>query len=382
MASEEVDIKGFKELFTGEYRPWYYKVWCVPVPNHEKVLDVPLLGHLLCTTGDLVGAPIDWTFRTVANSNRNPYDWEVEKMFFEMDKDRKGVLDKDEVSAVLRKYGAWETDITKRVEKLRGKDPNVYEFKAMFRGPKFEPSFLHSVPCVGAPLSNNVTRFLEPEVLTDKDIKEAFDQVDKASVMTSRKTGKLDKTQVAECLTELGWPESRVQAACDSMQEDEELDLEGFKSLLVAERARTWTTTVEINETEIPLPNPAKIHEVPLVGTATKLTQDVLYDTYDWTAGACVRGVGLVNETLLEQQFKEVDTDEDGKINRPDMGKLLRKYGKREFEIQDMISKLDVDKDEMTYDEFRDWVYGVYGDDDPIKEYAKKLDEQAAEAEE
>jgi hypothetical protein len=64
------------------------------------------------------------------------------------------------------------------------------------------------------------------------------------------------------------------------------------------------------------------------------------------------------------------------------MGKLLRKYGKREFEIQDMISKLDVDKNEMTYDEFRDWVYGVYGDDDPIKEYAKKLDEQAAEAEE
>ncbi|CAK0899573.1 unnamed protein product [Prorocentrum cordatum] len=359
MEGQEVDVGGFKELFTGARRPWYYKVGCVPLPNHEKVLDVPVLGHVLCTTGDLVATPIDWSLRATKNAFRDPADWEVEKMFFEMDKDRKGVLNKDEVAAVLRKFGASEVDIAKGLEKLHGRDPNLYEFKVLMRGPKFAPSFWHNVPCVGMPLSNSFFRHLEPEVLTDKDIKEAFDQVDKT------KAGKLDKTQVAECLWELGRPESQVQAAIEGM-EHEEVDLEGFKKVLMEEPPRPWLKTIEVNETEIPLPNPAKIHEVPLIGMATKLTQDVLYDTYDWTAGACVRVVGLVDEVELERMFKEADTDEDGKLSRNDAAKLLRKWGKREFEIKDMLLGLAEDKDQLTHAEFRDWLYGVYEDEDPI----------------
>lgn len=359
MESEEVDTGGFKTLFTGERRPWYYKVGCVPLPNHEKVLDVPVLGHMLCTTGDLVATPIDWSFRATKNALRDPADWEVEKMFFEMDKGRKGVLDKAEVAAVLRKFGASEVDICKSLEKLGGKDPNVYEFKALVRGPKFSPSSWHYVPCVGMPLSNNLFQYFEPEVFKDKDIKEAFDQVDKA------KTGKLDKTQVAETLFELGRPESRVQAAIDDMEE-EETDLEGFKNTLMQEKPRPWLQTVEVNETEITVPNPAKIHDVPLVGTATKLTQDVLYDTYDWTAGTCVRVVGLVDDQLLEKMFKEADTDEDGKLSRSDVAKLLRKWGKREFEIKGMMSSLAENKDQLTYAEFRDFLYGVCDDEDPV----------------
>lgn len=382
MNTEDVDLKGFKELLTGEYRPWYYKVWCVPVPNHEKVLDVPVLGHLLCTTGDIVGAPVDWYFRAMSNSVRDPYEWEMEKMFFEMDKDRKGVLNTEEVKALLRKFGSWEVDIEKSVKKLRGKDPNVYEFKELMRGKKFSPSFLHSVPVVGMPLSNNITRYVEPQILTDKDIQLAFDQVDKASVNNSRNTGTLNKTQVAECLFELGVPESRVQAACDSMEEDEELDLEGFKAILAYERPRTWTKTITLPneaETEITVPNPFKIHDAPLVGTATKFTQDVLYDSYDWTFGTAYRTVGLVDEVLLLKQFNEIDKNGDGKINRVHMSKLLRTHGMREFEIQELFAKLDLDKDALTFEDFRDWVYGVY-EDDPIKEYAAQKEAEEAEA--
>ncbi|CAK0884307.1 unnamed protein product [Prorocentrum cordatum] len=189
----------------------------------------------------------------------------------------------------------------------------------------------------------------DDQIIREHEVREAFEYVD------SEKAGKLDKTGIAEVLRELGRPESLIQKAIDQMEE-EELDYAGFKLLMEAEKPRPWLTSIDLGY-EIPLPNPAKIHDVPVVGAVTKTTQDLLYNSYDWTLGAACRTVLTAGEEELREKFKEADADADGKLSRKEAAKLLRSMGKKEWEIRSALGCLKDGQEALSVDEFVAWVY-------------------------
>jgi Ca2+-binding EF-hand superfamily protein len=345
-------VDGFKQLIY-PVRPWYYWMGPVPLPNHEKVLDTPVLGGVICATGDVVGQPVDTMLRGSWGLWNVPTDKGLIKMFKEADSRGGGTLQKHEVAAVFRQLGMTEVQISKSsdklYEKIGGKEPSLHDFRLFLYGPKFSPSPLHSLPFVGQALSDNLLTIFDDQIIREWEVKEAFDHVDK------EKTGKLDKTDIAEVLRELGRPESKIQIAIDQMEE-EELDYAGFKLLMSGEKPRPWLTSVNLGY-EIPLPNPAKIHDVPVVGTVTKTTQDVVCDTYDWTLGGAVRTVLPMGKEELEEQFKEADADADGKLSKKDAAKLLRSMGKKEWEIKNAMDCLQDGQEELSVDEFVAWVY-------------------------
>jgi len=355
MLSKEVDVDGFRQLFYPE-RPWYYWVGPVPLPNHEKVLDTPVIGNVLCTAGDVIAQPVDGALRASWGCWNVPSDSSLRKMFRDADSRGGGTLQKHEVATLFRQLGMTEVQIStntdKLYEKTGGKEPNLHDFRLFLYGPKFSPSLLHSVPFVGQPLSDNMLTIFDDQIIREHEVKEAFEYVDK------EKTGRLDKTGIADVLRELGRPESLIQTAIDQMEE-EEVDYAGFKLLSQMEgKPRPWLTSVDIDYIRaIPLPNPAKIHEVPVVGAVTKTTQDVLCDTYDWTCGAACRTVFPTGEDELKEKFKDADADADGKLSRKDAAKLLRSMGKKEWEIKGALDCLQDGQEELSVDEFVAWVY-------------------------
>jgi len=282
-----------------------------------------------------------------------PSDDGLKTMFNAADSRGGGTLQKVEVAAVFRQLGMTEVQINKTSDKLYdmigGKEPSLHDVRLVLYGPKFSPSLLHKVPFVGQSMSDNLLCIFDDTIIREHEVKEAFDQVDK------EKKGKLDKTEIAEVLRELGRPESKIQVAIDQMEE-EELDYAGFKLLMSEQKPRPWTTSVDLGY-EIPLPNLLKIHDVPVVGTVTKTTQDVLCDTYDWTVGGAVRTVWTTGKEELEEKFKEADADADGKLSKKDAAKLLRSLGKKEWEIKNAMDCLEDGQEELSVDEFVAWVY-------------------------
>jgi len=83
------------------------------------------------------------------------------------------------------------------------------------------------------------------------------------------------------------------------------------------------------------VPNPAKVHDVPIIGTATKLTQDVCRDTYDWTLGACFRNFSSLPKDEVKAKFDEFDNNpKNGKLSKKELHRLMRDLGKKEWEIK------------------------------------------------
>jgi Ca2+-binding EF-hand superfamily protein len=354
MEAKDVDVDGFKQLFYPE-RPWYYWMGPIPLPNHEKVLDLPVLGNVLCTAGDVIAQPVDGVLRASWSCLNVPSDEALGRMFRDADSRGGGTLQRHEVATLMRQLGMTEVQINANVDKLYrktgGNEPSLYEIRLFLYGPKFTPSLLHSVPFVGQPVSDNMLTIFDNEIIRKHDIKEAFEYVDK------EKKGTLDKTEIAEVLRLLGRPESLIQTAIDQMEE-EELDYTGFTLLTRGGKARPWITSLDLGYA-IPLPNPAKIHDVPIVGAVTKTTSDVLYDTYDWTCGAAFRTAFPIGEDELKETFKEADADADGKLSRKDAAKLLRSMGKKEWEIKGAMVCLQDGKAELSVDEFAAWVYAM-----------------------
>jgi len=72
------------------------------------------------------------------------------------------------------------------------------------------------------------------------------------------------------------------------------------------------------------VPNLAKVHDLPLLGTATKLTQDVCVDSYDWTVGACLRNLFSMPEREVRDKFDEYDKEpKNGKLSKKEIHRLM-----------------------------------------------------------
>jgi len=132
----------------------------------------------------------------------------------------------------------------------------------------------------------------------------------------------------------------------DSLAVDE-LDFEGFKEFMANYGSHSFITSLR----GFPVPNPAKVHDLPLIGTCTSLTQDVLVDAYQWTAGAIYKRVKKTPETDLKAKFQELDADKDGAITKKDVAKGLRELGVSEIEIKNLM--MSIDTEHLSIDEFR-----------------------------
>mmetsp|Transcript_72044 Transcript_72044/g.166893 ORF Transcript_72044/g.166893 Transcript_72044/m.166893 type:complete len:453 (+) Transcript_72044:50-1408(+) len=339
MPEDELDLAGFTELVVPAPQPWTYEVGPVPVPNLGKVLEVPVLGHTLNMTNYLLAMPTDGFLRSFRRTTYPANDHIMKQVFLSADSEHSSKLDKGELASALRKFYKTESEVKTVLDALKD-EVSLYEFKKLVRGPKYSPSVVNYVPMVGPALATNLLSVFDSD-LPEEDQMEAFEYIDRS------KNGKLDKTEVADLLRELGKSETEVQKLVDAMP-SEELDLEGFKEFLQTAGTRHWLTSVY----GVPVPNPAKVHDTPLVGSFTSFAQDVVVDTYDWTAGSAVKYFKSVSDDSLKATFDQFDEHRTGMVSKKEVSKGLRSLGMTEREISRLRDGMG-DKEKLDLEEFK-----------------------------
>jgi Ca2+-binding EF-hand superfamily protein len=334
----EISLEQFAELVKPGPKPWLTYLGPVPVPNHEKVMDVPVVGHTLHLAGGLLQEPTDWCLRRTWRSLHTPTEGSLRHTFNKLDADHSGKLSKKELGAALRTRGQTEVEIKRALDAIT-EDVTCYEFKDLVRGKKFPMSILYYVPIAGPALCDHIlNNFSEIEVDED-DMEEAFNFIDKNG------NKKLDKTEIAVVLRELGKSEQQVQSYIDSLEQDE-LDFEGFK-VMMEDKPRPYITELG----GLPVPNLAKIHDLPIVGMLTKFAQAATYDCYDWTLGQAFRTFRMLSEEDLKAKFDELDTDKKGALGAKEVAKALRELGHTERQITRMCTS--VPESGLTFDDFK-----------------------------
>lgn len=335
---EELGFQGFQELAYPTEEPGAL----------DPARYVPVLGN----TVNMLGTLCNESLGSLVHSTCGPHltDEVLEKVFAELDGDGNGSLDPKELGGALRRLWFSESQIAAMIEEAHGKDYSCYEFKKLVRGPKYSPSVLNHIPIVGPTISTHLVGSLDVDSkcgahTPEKDMREAFDHIDK------NKRGTLDKSEIGDVLRELGRSEHQIQKMLDSLPA-QELDFESFQKLLQEFPARRdflkWIGPV-------PVPNPAKVHDVPLVGTVTELTQDTLVEAYSSTAQAALRSLRKLPLTELRTKFDQFDKDKSGKLEKKEQGEAMRSLGLYESEIKKALEHAG-DKVNMTFDEFADMV--------------------------
>jgi len=315
----------------------------VPYPNAEKIYDVPVIGNTLYMTNDIIAQPCDNMLRSAHRSFREYSDDAMEATFKKYDTKKTGHLPKKDIAKALRGWGFTEGEIKRCLDNNPKQQISQLEFKDMVRGgPKFAPSRINYIPGVGAAVDNNIQL---AEDYSTEDLQERWDLVREESGMPA----KLDKFEVAEVLRSLGKSTFQVQEFIEFMEE-EEIDFPEFQAYMEG-KPRPYLTEVG----GYGVPNPAKVHDVPIIGTATKLTQDVCRDTYDWTLGACFRNFSSLPKDEVKAKFDEFDNNpKNGKLSKKELHRLMRDLGKKEWEIKRVHDQMT--KKEYTFDEFKEFI--------------------------
>merc|ERR1712110_1055714 len=122
--------------------------------------------------------------------------------FDEIDADKSGMLDRDEITVALKKMGKSEEDIKRELDYLDLAEIDFDGFKLLARPPP-----------KGAAMWAN---------LTDDELRKKFDELD------TDRSGKLDRQEIAAGLRKLGRRPSEIKAELDRMQHGE-VDFDGFK---------------------------------------------------------------------------------------------------------------------------------------------------------
>lgn len=300
-----VDFEGFKAL---------------AIPASKRI---PVLGHCYTAVDSFCSEAFDGTILPLCAPS--PDDRSLEKLFVSMDEDSSGTVDKSELANCLRRMWYNESQISAKVEDVN-EDLTMYQFKHFMRGPKYQPYGVDEVPLIGPPIHSH---FCPHPNIPLADVRAAFEHVDR------NKDQKIDKTEVGDCLRELGRTEAQVQELLDRMP-GAELDFEGFQTLMDSDpEARNWLLWVNV----VPLPNVAKIHDTPAIGTVTHFGQDTVVNTWHKTVGAYLNNfvfgdTELEVEEKLRAQFREADTDKDGRLSEKEFANLLRRMGRNEYQIK------------------------------------------------
>lgn len=306
MPKEGVDLEGFKGLAT------------------RQPMRVPVLGNIYTAAGSFTTESFDTTVMPLCAPV--PTDKSLREIFQELDLDGSGTLDKEELANCLRKLWWTEGQIKDKVDESKA-ELNFYEFRQMMLGGKYNTTWIDNVPVVGPALHSHLVPY--PEI-PPEDVRAAFDQIDK------NKNGKLDRTEIGDTLRELGRSEFQVQRLVDAMPM-EELDFEGFCELM--EEKQEARPSLHWVHDKVPLPNPARLHDAPVIGRGTRLGHDIAHDAWRHTVGAYLRNFVIggnqpEEEEQVLQEFKDFDTDHDGILSEKEAANLLRKLGRSEYQIK------------------------------------------------
>jgi len=342
MPGKSLDFQGFKELAAPEkpQRQWIEGDWHgVPLPNPEKILDVPILGNMLNSTGSFLSQPTGTLVRSTCAPS--VADENLEAIFKKLDADGSGTLDKTELGGALRNLWYRESQIKEKLESVDG-SLTCYEFKKLVRGPKYSAGVMNNVPLVGPSVSAHLLNIFDKNIseISEKDLHEAFDHID------TNKSGKLDKTELADVLRELGQSELQVQKILADVPKDIQMDYQAFKDC-IQPSSRDYLKWYG----RIPYPNIFKVHDVPILGTATQFTQDLVTDVYASTVATAWGTVSKIKDEDIKTCFEAEDEDKDGKLDKKELAKALRELGLYESDIKGVQDSIG-DKKEVSFIEF------------------------------
>jgi len=179
--------------------------------------------------------------------------------------------------------------------------------------------------------------------MSDAEMKEAFDRIDQD------KSGSLDRHEITVALRELGKSERAIQATMDGLESDT-LTFNEFKAILSG-NPRPYITSVGAGGYEVPMPNLAKIHDVPILGAFTGATQNLITGlTWSFMGTAFSAAFGRLSDEELKAQFEKMDTDKSGKLNAKEIAGALRNLKIHEADIKkviDVVGDKELDFDQL-----------------------------------
>merc|ERR1719221_1187127 len=81
---------------------------------------------------------------------------------------------------------------------------------------------------------------------------------------------------------------------------------------------------------KVPVPNPAKVHDVPILGKVTNFSQDVVVNAFQSTVKPYFENFIFdasdeQADQLIRKEFRDADTNSDGILSETQVGNLLRK---------------------------------------------------------
>jgi len=179
--------------------------------------------------------------------------------------------------------------------------------------------------------------------MTDEEMRAAFEKIDKDS------SGSLDRCEIAAALRELGKSERAIQTIMDGLESDA-LTFNEFKAIL-AGNPRPYLTSVGVGGFEVPLPNLAKIHDIPILGAFTGATQNLVTGlSWSFMGTAFSAAFGRLSDEELKAQFEKMDTDKSGKLNAKEIAAALRALKITEADIKtitDAVGDKELDFDQL-----------------------------------
>eukprot|EP00401_Gymnodinium_catenatum_P039492 CAMPEP_0117473658 /NCGR_PEP_ID=MMETSP0784-20121206/8882_1 /TAXON_ID=39447 /ORGANISM="" /LENGTH=420 /DNA_ID=CAMNT_0005267859 /DNA_START=57 /DNA_END=1319 /DNA_ORIENTATION=+ len=133
MEKPELDIDDFKELVQPS-RPYFTAVFGVPLPNIQKVHDVPVVGAVTAGTQNLVVGLVSDVGGAFRGAFSSLSDDELKAKFEELDTNKSGTLDNKEIAVALRELRMTEADIKGLLETMEGDSLDFIGFKKLVRG--------------------------------------------------------------------------------------------------------------------------------------------------------------------------------------------------------------------------------------------------------
>ena len=211
---------------------------------------------------------------------------------------------------------------------------NFEEFKLLVKPPSMLPSVpklskVHDVPGIGiitSAVADNLNASFGLGNATDGELRDAFKRMDTDG------SGTLDSGEIAEALRGMGKSEREIQKVVSAMP-GAELSFAEFKDL-VRPKKREMTKQVQMGGMSLQLPNPEKLHDVPLLGAVTGLTAGVLGGMLD-----AFGDFGDMSDSELRAVFDKIDTDRSGLLDKKEIGQALRQAKKSEKDIKKMLDR-------------------------------------------
>jgi len=186
---------------------------------------------------------------------------------------------------------------------------------------------------------------------TEEDVREAFNKID------TNISGSLDKTEISQAMRDLGYSERQIQKQVDYLPRENDLEMtfEQFYEM-VCPGARPALNNANVMGMDVPYPNAEKIYDVPVIGNALYMTNDIIAQPCDNMLRSAHRSFKDYSDDAMEATFKRFDTEKTGHLPKKDIAKGLRNWGFTEAEIKWCLDNNP--KEQISQLEFKDMVRG------------------------